>query len=92
MDRTTLFIGLTREVTFAGLPLNFLISLIGITMFGFILTTSIVYLIGVGGSGYLVLRTLAAFDSKIIGVIFATLKSTMMSHALFTKEGLTYHA
>lgn len=92
MRMTTLFIGLTREVTFAGLPIMYVVVLLGVTMLGFIFTGSFLYLAGVGSTGYIVLRALAAYDPKIINVFFATLACTQMSPALFTKEGVTYRA
>ncbi|WP_409566485.1 VirB3 family type IV secretion system protein, partial [Rhizobium leguminosarum] len=36
MERTPLFIGLTREVSFAGLPIMYLVVLIATVMLGFI--------------------------------------------------------
>lgn len=92
MQRTILFIGLTREVSFAGLPITYLALLIGVTMMGFIAFGSFVYLFIIGGTGYAALRALAAYDPKIISAILAALKSTSMSHSLFTKEGMTYRA
>ncbi len=92
MRYTTLFIGLTREVTFAGLPIMYMVVLIGVSMIGFILTSSFVYIIVVGSTGYIALRALAAYDPKIINVFFATLGCMKMSHAVFSKEGVTYRA
>ncbi|TIL22204.1 MAG: hypothetical protein E5Y88_29065 [Mesorhizobium sp.] len=87
-----LFIGLTREVSFAGLPIMYLVVLISIVMLGFIITASVVYLVIVGGIGYGALRALAAYDPKIINVFIATARSTRMSPALLKGEGLVYHA
>ncbi|RUU85355.1 MAG: hypothetical protein EOQ39_35130 [Mesorhizobium sp.] len=92
MQRTTLFIGLTREVAFAGLPVMYLVVLIGVVMLGFIITKSFLYLVIVGSVGYATLRTLAAYDPKIIDVFIATVQSTRMSPALLKGEGLVYHA
>ncbi|MDR6101729.1 type IV secretory pathway VirB3-like protein, partial [Agrobacterium larrymoorei] len=44
MGNTPLFIGLTREVTFAGLPIMYLVVLIVVVMLGFIMTGSFLYL------------------------------------------------
>ncbi|RWA97266.1 MAG: hypothetical protein EOQ39_33570 [Mesorhizobium sp.] len=92
MQRTTLFIGLTREVAFAGLPVVYLVVLIGVVMLGFIITKSFIYLLVVGSVGYAALRTLAAYDPKIIDVFIATVKSTRMRPALLNSEGIVYHA
>jgi type IV secretory pathway VirB3-like protein len=92
MQRTNLFTGLTRSVTFAGLPILYLAVLLGVSMLGFIVSKSFIYL-GVSGSvGYGLLRGLAAYDPKIIDVIIATLRCTQMSPSMFTKVGVTYRA
>lgn len=92
MQHTPLFIGLTREVSFAGLPIMYLVVLIIVVMLGFIITGSFVYLICTGGAGYTVLRGLAAYDPKIIDVFIATVKQTRMSPALLRGEGVVYRA
>lgn len=92
MKTTTLFIGLTREVAFAGLPIMYLVVLISIVMLGFILTGSFIYFIVMSGVGYVALRALAAYDPKIIDVFIATMKSTRMSWALLKGEGAIYRA
>lgn len=92
IQTTTLFIGLTREVAFAGLPVMYLVLLICIVMLGFILTGSFIYFIVVSGVGYTALRALAAYDPKIIDVFIATVKSTRMSPEIFKREGLVYRA
>lgn len=92
MQRTTLFIGLTRSVTFAGLPIMYLVLLIMITMLGFIISKSFIYLICAGGLGYSLLRALAAYDPKIIDVTISVLRSTPVDPSMFTKAGVTYRA
>lgn len=92
MERTTLFIGLTRSVTFAGLPILYLMLLIGGALLGFILTKSFLYIIITPAVGYPVLRALAAYDPKIIDVFFVVLKTTRMDPGLFSKSGVTYRA
>jgi type IV secretory pathway VirB3-like protein len=92
MHRTTLFIGLTREVAFAGLPMMYLVVLIGLVMIGFILSGSFIYLIVSGAIGYAALRALAAYDPKIINVVIAALRSTRMTPALIVGEGVVYRA
>ncbi len=92
MERTPLFIGLTREVTFAGLPIMYLVVLITLTMLGFLVTQSFLILIVMGGLGYVALRGLAAYDPKIINVFIATVQQTRMNPALLRGEGLVYRA
>ncbi|BCH62575.1 VirB3 family type IV secretion system protein [Agrobacterium vitis] len=92
MENTPLFIGLTREVSFAGLPIMYLVLLMVVVMLGFIFTGSFIYLIVAGGTGYAVLRALAAYDPKIIDVFIATVQQTRMSPALLRGEGLVYRA
>ncbi|WP_245262361.1 VirB3 family type IV secretion system protein [Mesorhizobium sp. WSM3626] len=92
IQRTTLFIGLTREVAFAGLPITYLVVLICAVMLGFLITQSFIYLAVVGSIGYGALRALAAHDPKIIDVFIATVQSTRMSAALLKGEGLVYRA
>ncbi|OCP23568.1 MULTISPECIES: VirB3 family type IV secretion system protein [unclassified Ensifer] len=92
MKTTTLFIGLTREVAFAGLPIMYLVVLISIVMLGFIFTGSFMYFVVMSSVGYVALRALAAYDPKIIDVFIATMKSTRMSLALLKGEGAIYRA
>lgn len=92
MERTPLFIGLTREVSFAGLPILYLVVLIMTTMLGFIFTRSFLYLIIMSGVGYTALRALAAYDPKIISVFIATVQRTRMSPALLRGRRLVYRA
>jgi type IV secretory pathway VirB3-like protein len=89
---TTLFIGLTREVSFAGLPIMYLVLLICVVMLGFIFTGSFIYFVVSSGVGYTALRALAAYDPKIIDVFIATMKSTRMNTALLKGEGVVYRA
>lgn len=92
MVSTPLFLGLTRQVSFAGLPVSYLSVLIGIVMLGFIITGSFSFLVGAGGVGYAVLRALAAYDPKIIDVCLITLQRTQMSAALWRGDGVVYRA
>jgi type IV secretory pathway VirB3-like protein len=92
MQTTTLFIGLTREVTFAGLPIMYLVLLICFVMLGFFFTGSFIYLTVISGVGYVTLRALAAYDPKIINVFIATTKSTRMNTNFFKAEGIVYRA
>jgi len=90
--RTPLFLGLTRQVSFAGLPVTYLVALISVVMLGFIFTRSFVYLVVSGVVGYTALRGLAAYDPKIIDVFIATMQRTRMSPALLRGEGMVYRA
>lgn len=92
MKRTTLFIGLTREVSFAGLPMMYVTILIGVGLLGFILTKSFLYVAIVGPLGYIALRALAAYDPKIIDVFIITVQSTGMAFDRFTGKGVIYRA
>ncbi len=92
MQLTPLFIGLTREVTFAGLPIMYLVVLVAVTILGFIMSQSFIYLIVMGGTGYTALRGLAAYDPKIISVFITTVQQTRMHPGLFTGERLVYRA
>ncbi len=92
MQRTTLFIGLTRSVTFAGLPITYLVVLMGIVMIGFILTKSFIYLVLSAAVGYPILRGLSAYDPKILDVFFVVQRCTPVNLTLFSKAGETYHA
>ncbi|RWI46360.1 MAG: hypothetical protein EOR16_35660 [Mesorhizobium sp.] len=89
---TPLFLGLTRQVSFAGLPVTYVVVLIGVVMLGFLFTGSFSYLLIAGGVGYTALRGLAAYDPKIIDVFIATMQRTRMSPALLRGEGLVYRA
>lgn len=90
MQRTTVFLGLTREVAFAGLPVMHLVFLMWVVMLGFVVTKSFGYLAVMGTVGYGVLRALAAYDPKLIGVIIATVQVTPMNLALLNGDGLVY--
>ncbi|RVL89309.1 VirB3 family type IV secretion system protein [Sinorhizobium meliloti] len=92
MQRTTLFIGLTREVTFAGLPILHLVVLICVVMLGFVLTGSLVYLLTTASIGYGVLRALAAYDPKVVDLFIATVQCTRMSYGISKGEGMVYRA
>ncbi|MCP3477820.1 VirB3 family type IV secretion system protein (plasmid) [Bradyrhizobium sp. CCGUVB1N3] len=92
MERTTVFLGLTREVSFAGLPVIHLVFLIWVVMLGFVLTKSFCYLAIMGSVGYGLLRALAAYDPKLISVIIATVQSTPISSALLKGGRFVYRA
>jgi type IV secretion system protein VirB3 len=89
---TPVFIGLTREVTFAGLPIMYLVTLIVFVILGFIITQSFIYLVAAGAVGYTGLRGLAAYDPKIISVFVTVMQRTRMSPALLRRAGVVYRA
>jgi len=92
MESTPLFIGLTRHVTFAGLPITYLVVLIVVVMLGFLITKSFLYLVVMGGLGYAILRALASYDPKIIDAFIAAVQRTRMSPNLLRGEGVVYRA
>jgi type IV secretion system protein VirB3 len=92
MKHTPVFLGLTREVTFAGLPIMYLVTLIVFVILGFIFTKSFTYLTIASGVGYGALRGLATYDPKIIGVFVTTMQKTRMSPSLLRGEGVVYRA
>ncbi|NEJ25852.1 hypothetical protein GR247_38155 [Rhizobium leguminosarum] len=92
MQRTTLFIGLTREVAFAGLPIMPLVVLIWVVMLGFIFTKSFLYLVTTVTIGYGALHALAAYDPKAIDVFISTVQCTRISPGLLRGEGMMYRA
>jgi type IV secretion system protein VirB3 len=70
----------------------YLSLLIGVVLLGFMYTGSFIFLIVSGGVGYGLLRSLAAYDPKLVDVIVAACRSTPMNFDLFTKKGMTYSA
>ncbi|MCJ9670393.1 MULTISPECIES: VirB3 family type IV secretion system protein [unclassified Neorhizobium] len=92
MKYTPVFLGLTREVSFAGLPVMYLVTLVVFVILGFIITKSFAYLIIASAVGYVTLRGLAAYDPKIIRVFVTTMQRTRMSPSLLRGEGVVYRA
>jgi type IV secretion system protein VirB3 len=92
VEHTPLFLGLTRPVSFAGLPIMYLVMLMTGVMLGFIISGSFLFLLIMSGVGYVALRGLAAYDPKIFDVFVAAMKRTPMNAALLRGEGLVYRA
>jgi type IV secretion system protein VirB3 len=79
-------------VSFAGLPITYLIVLITVIMLVFIISRSFTFLLIGGLGGYAALRGLAAYDPKIIDVFIASMQRTRMNPALLRGGGLVYRA
>lgn len=92
MQRTNLFLGLTRPVNFAGLPMIYLGVYLMVTMLVFVSTNSFFYPLLIAAPGYLALRALAAYDPKLMDVFLVAVRATPMDIDLFTKKGMTYRA
>lgn len=89
---TPLFKGLTRPVSFMGLPMTYVLILIIVVVGGFIATLSLIYF-GVSAiAGYSVLRILSAYDPRIFDVIFTVLRVTPLTSSWFKGKGVTYGA
>jgi len=89
---TPLFKGLTRPVSFMGLPMTYVIILILVVVGGFIATLSLVYFGVSAFVGYIALRLLAAYDPRIFDVIFTVLRVTPLTSSWFKGKGVTYGA
>jgi len=92
MEKTPLFLGLTKPVTFMGLPMSYVVILIMIAMGGFMATLSFVYLIVSGVVGYGVLRGLAAHDLRLIDVVLTVIQQTPLRKSQLSGRGVTYRA
>lgn len=92
MEKTPLFLGLTKPVTFMGLPMSYVVILIMIAMGGFMATLSFVYFIVSSIIGYGVLRGLAAKDLRLIDVVLTVLQKTPLRKSQFEGRGVTYRA
>lgn len=92
MRRSPLFKGLTRPVTLAGLPANYLIILILVVMGGFVITSSPIYLFSSGPIGYVALRIVAAYDPRFFDVLFVVLQNTPINLSQVKGKGTIYHA
>lgn len=89
---TPLFKGLTRPVSFMGLPLSYVLVLIVVVVGGFIASLSIVYFGSSAAVGYIVLRFLAAYDPRIFDVAFTVIRATPFTASLIAGNGVTYRA
>ena len=86
------FKALTRPVSFAGLPFTYVV-LLGLCVFGgFIATLSFTYFGLSAVFGYAALRLLAAYDPRMMDVVFITLMRTPVPPGYFRGEGIIYRA
>ena len=92
MHGTSLFIGLTRPVSLMGLPMMYVVMLVSISVGGFVLLDSILYLILSAPISYLILRSLASYDPKLIDVYMVTVRSSNLYLDHFKKKGMNFHA
>ncbi|MEO0923414.1 MAG: VirB3 family type IV secretion system protein [Pseudomonadota bacterium] len=92
MNKTPLFLGLTKPVTFGGLPMMYVVVLILVSMGGFMATLSFVYLIVSAIFGYGALRALAAKDLRLMDVVLVVLQQTPLRKSQFEGKGVTYRA
>ncbi|WP_282449614.1 VirB3 family type IV secretion system protein [Roseibium sediminicola] len=88
--RAPLFKGLTRPVSFMGLPMAYVATLMIIVVGGFIATLSIIYLVISLALGYVALRLLAAYDPHIFNVLIVTIRATPIKKSQLQGKGLTY--
>lgn len=87
-----LFKGLTRPVSFIGLPMTYLAILMIIVVGGFIATLSLAYLLISAGICYAALRALTAYDPRIFDVFFTTIKVTPVTSSQMAGKGVDYGA
>lgn len=92
MERTPLFLGLTRPVTFMGLPMSYVVVLMMLSMGGFMATLSFVYLFVTAIAGYSVLRALAAKDLRLMDVFLTVSQKTPFKKSQLSGRGVTYRA
>lgn len=90
--RTPLFLALTRPVSFAGLPMSYVLALAMLSVGGFVATGSFVWLGISAAVGYAALRGVAARDPHLLDVVFATLRCAPPPPRWFAGDGITYGA
>ena len=90
--RNQCFLALTRPVSIAGLPLNYVVILFLTTVGGFILTLSPIWLVVSGSVGYVALRALANHDPRLFDVVFVALSKTPPPPSYFQGRGMIYRA
>lgn len=90
--RNPCFLALTRPVSVAGLPMTYVVLLFGVVVGGFIATLSLLWLGGSAAVGYAALRALAAYDARLIDVVFTALTRTPPSPSWLRGKGIIYRA
>ncbi|MEO1109883.1 MAG: VirB3 family type IV secretion system protein [Pseudomonadota bacterium] len=88
--KAPLFKGLTRPVSFMGLPMAYFASLLILVVGGFIATLSVIYLVLSFALGYAGLRLLAAYDARIFDVVLVTIRVTPFKSSQVKGRGVTY--
>lgn len=86
------FKALTRPVSMAGLPLTYVVLLVGLVVGGFIATLSFLWFLGSTVVGYVALRLVANYDPRIVEVIFRSLAKTPLPPSWFKGKGIIYRA
>ncbi len=86
------FQALTRPVSWAGLPLSYMVLLFGVSFGGFIAFTSFIWLLVTLPLGYVALRALANYDPRIADVWFVTMARTPLPASWFKGKGIIYRA
>lgn len=90
--RNPCFLALTRPVSFAGLPMTYLVLLLAVVVGGFIATLSVVWMLGSAVMGYAALRALANYDARFLDVIIVSLARTPPPPGWFKGRGMIYRA
>jgi type IV secretory pathway VirB3-like protein len=85
-------LGLTRSAVFLGLPMNYLMILIGLVFGGFIATSSIIYMFVAAIVGTFVLKAIVAHDSFAVEVFLTNLSKFPRQVAFSSKKVSRYHA
>ena len=86
------FLGLTRPVSIAGLPMTYVVILFGLVLGGFIATLSFVWFGASAVVGYVALRALAAYDPRLIDVVLTAAKRTPPTPSWVEGKGMIYRA
>ena len=90
--RNPCFLALTRPVSVAGLPMNYVVTLFAGVLGGFITTQSFLWFIGSAIVGYATLRILAKYDARLMDVIFTSLSKAPLPPSWFKGKGIIYRA
>lgn len=90
--KNKLFKGLTRPVTYVGLPINYMIFMSCIIMIGFIITTSFIYIIISLPLSYICLRIVASVDSRFFDVLITVMQRTPFVPSILKGKGVLYRA
>lgn len=90
--RNPCFLGLTRPVSIAGLPMTYVVILFCLAIGGFIATLSFLWLGASAVTGYVALRALAAYDPRLIDVVLTSAMRTPPPPSWFEGKGHVYRA